>query len=243
MEIRWIQGLRKPDRDFPTDWREVLFARLSFDFERLKGSPNTVASEKGLGLVPCVYYFIHRCEPDFSDSAMALSGSVPASALISPFDTGGLWHGHYPGCESMADNEKKELVETYSFAGEKYVHPFQTWGAENFDSLGDYAMGSAPRSGPYAERLKNDGWRDVKRIWTWEARVPISDPPNSIHPVRLFMHETKFREYLSWVLSSFLLDAKEKADHIDLVMRIYKDCGDRSAAEPMNDELTGVSSW
>lgn len=247
-EIRWVQGLRRPGdgKKFSTDWREVLFARLSLDFDRLeelKGSPKTIDSENGLGFVPCAYYYIHRCEPDFSDSTTSFCGDAPNGALVAPFDTGGLWQGHYPGCGRMVGDEKRRLVERYSFEGGQYISIFQAWGRKNFDSSGDYTKGVVPHSGPYVKNLKNEGWRDVRRLWMWEARVPLSDSPNGIRPVRLFMREIRFREYLDWILSTPLLGTSRKVTHVDLVTQIHEDCGDINAGEAMNKELTGVSAW
>lgn len=245
MGICWVQGLRKPSdgKKFPTDWREVLFARLTLDFERLKGSLKTIDSENGLGFASCAYYYVHRCEPDFSESATAFHGDAPSSALIAPFDTGGLWQDHYPGCGNMTGDEKKVLVGLYSFEGGRYVSVFQSWGRNNFDSSSDYTRGAVPRSGPYVKNLKNDGWYNVKRLWMWEARVPLADPPNSIRPVRLFMHETRFREYLNWVLDTPLLGANEKTTHLDLVTKIHEDCGDINAGEALNKELMRIVAW
>ena len=100
-----------------------------------------------------------------------------------------------------------------------------------------------PDNSPYVKNLKNEVWRDVRRLWMWEARVPLSDSPNGIRPVRLFMRKIRFREYLDWILSTPLLGTSRKVTHVDLVTQIHEDCGDINAGEAMNKELTGVSAW
>jgi hypothetical protein len=158
-----------------TDYAETLF---SSPFEiapsRDPGSaPNTLAAENGLGIGRCLYFFAGRAEP-FGNISLVFSHESERNhrGSASPFDSGGLFHGHIKHRMSG----KGPLIQCKVF--NLYNYPLADWRqafahflSRHFSRPADYFLRDVgPKKTGNAFGAYDGSRGNGVRAWTFEMR-------------------------------------------------------------------------
>lgn len=151
-------------------------------------------AECGLHLRECVYLYVGRCQPEFSDSAICYVDPDSCDADVSPFDTGGIWFGDIPTDPAIdGADDARAFLSRYTYKHDAYLAQFRAWVDECYDAPADYIAGEKP-SRPHAETIDLEATCDA-RAWTWEMRIPkIEFPSVSLEPVALCMARPRFQQ-------------------------------------------------
>ena len=202
MSIVWTHGLRGGSS---TDGLPVVVRRLVGSQEFPMSGPRTAAAEDGLGLGRCVYFYVGRCEPDFSYCVIAYRASVDCPGQISPFDTGGLF---YDWMISGLDlEEKRQLIADHTYDAAGYRDEFRRWILDSFDSVAVYIKGELPPRIGLVPGFVGARAKD----WTWEARIPRDGlPAAGLHAVTAFMSEADANDLQAWFVRAAGLSSEER---------------------------------
>lgn len=140
----------------------------------------TAQAEGKAGFVPPVYFFAGRAYPAPVGAAALLAPAgheSSYSAEATPFDTGGVVHGHTLLPWSAIDPHTKEgYIETHTMGGADFRTYFARHLSAHFVTSAVYWEGvpSVPIDGVDFNTIKSCDWRD----WTFEVRyyqdVPIA---------------------------------------------------------------------
>src|SRR5262245_26457598 len=101
ISLPWVRGLRPPHPS--TDWREQATLCLLCTFSAIPTGRATGESEDGLGFPPSSYFYIGRADPAFSDFVCIYIPDVHVNGGTTPFDSGGIWHGHIIASPAWGD--------------------------------------------------------------------------------------------------------------------------------------------
>lgn len=171
MQIPWISGIRPPAT---TDiWQERVYAALVNRFSDGISHPRTTEAESGLDIRPSVYWYVMRSSQHFGFIVFVWHESAgvkwtASDGAVTPFDTGGLWHGRISTVVPLTDVQKRDLVVRVSTALPDWRDSFERFLAENYDRPDEYVNGLPPRKG--VPEIRYDG-NNRDPAWTWEARV------------------------------------------------------------------------
>lgn len=174
-----------------------------------KPSKRTKDAEEGLGIAGSPHYFyVMRTERAFGFAVFFFRENPafhwPIEAYgASPFDTGGLWHGHIYTRPPIDPDERKRLFVRSQIPLSRWKSVFEEYVAKNYASLADYVTGSCPRVGVDSIVL---GPPNTSRAWTWELRVPNSLMHSSLELLHGFLSEDDHDKYLDWLWSDSALD-------------------------------------
>lgn len=166
-------------------------------------SAKTVAAELGLGIPPSIYFFLGRCCPGrvgVIAIAVPYDDFVGCNGMVSPFDTGGLFHDHlrlpwrnYP----PADKSAYLIAHSIDLGGyPAYLAPFLT---AFFSRAGSYwnhpdmatAIDGIPFTAP-------NEWQN----WTFEARI---DDRATVSSAKWYFSDEAYSHYLD-LLADGLID-------------------------------------
>jgi hypothetical protein len=219
----WVQGLRR-ESEPNGGWRPVLFARLASQHDSLPTGTNTAAAEDGLGLERNCYFYVGRCEPDMGDQAVVFLREHGPGNRVTPFDTGGLWHGHIVTDPPTDKKDLGDLVSRYSFKSDQYSKPMSDWVEQAFQSELGYASGVAPTR-PFAKEIKIDGASGA-RHWTWEARIPLRLSSGlSLEPLAAVLDGAQYRHFTTWVRRATRYSLNTRREVLRLTRAIRIDPG------------------
>lgn len=215
-QLRWVQGMEKPNPKHTMPWQELLLRRLLGLFENVPTGEGTKAAEDALEFPDTMaYYYIGRCVPSFGHNVVA-SRPVTDRSLTTPFDTGALVdsRGLIRTSPVLDAAGRVALVREFSYSGRDYEPHLDGWLEAAFAHPAEYITGARPSAHSVEAFLLEECTGDA-RIWTWEARIRATDyasPPTETVLV-LFAAGTRER-YLDWVLDTELLTAGERLTHV-----------------------------
>jgi len=231
----WVQGLRR-DTGPESDWRPILFARLTVRYWSLMTGAKTREAEQGLGLGTNCYFFIGRCEPEFGDEAVVFTPIPPTDGQATPFDTGGLWHGHIETDPPLKLTDLPAFVCNYSWASDGYHEDMSRWLQQAFPSVDCYTSGQVPSVSIVPEIQLKMG--QSTRHWTWEARMLVAAiTSTTVLPLAAILTAAQYDLFSTWVRRQRQYDAETRKGVLDLVRRIRVDPGDRAAGAFLNEIL------
>lgn len=235
----WVQGMRSHQANHASDWREVLFGRLSLDYSRIHQGEKTQQAEQGLGFSPCTYYFVARSEPGFGDSSILFDAQRVDKADTTPFDSGGLWFDHIRTSVPLTTPEEhRRFVHEATGAARSRESEFGAWVHGNFGDRTDYVSGEPPKIGCSCDQVLVDP--SNSRTWVWECRVERSDLMSSgLRPVQLVISKDRFDHYRQWVIGNLKISTRDKSHHLIWLADIYADPGTLAAGDFMNRKLVG----
>jgi len=211
--VSWVQGQREvAEARASVTWMELLYRRVTRDFDAITSGPKTSEAEQGLGIQPSTYFYVERPHPHFGDSVVAFMDSASDYAAAVPFDSGGLWHGHVPLIDEMTAAQKSELLHRWSFTCPDYQLPFAQWVDEAIGGLGDYRVDVAP-TGVLPPEI--DLSTASSQSWTWEARLRKNvGAGESIQVSRVYLMDGRRSVYLSWLRDQRWLARGERLEHL-----------------------------
>jgi hypothetical protein len=223
LPLPWVSGLRPPTPG--KDWREATAAWILGDIGKLPSGKRTSQAETGLGIEPSHYWYVLRAERQFGYtvflSRASIDGWLKESGGMTPFDSGGLWHGFIPANPASIDSEtKKSLFNRYNRSLIGWPDAFCDYIAANYDDFKGYIQGLPPRTGspPIMTSPPSSA-----QAWTWEARVTRKTfRPEQVQPLKIYWHLAESDHFLNWVetasryddpvqeqLTAWVLDSQE----------------------------------
>ncbi|WP_159617148.1 hypothetical protein [Arthrobacter zhaoguopingii] len=210
----------------------------------LPNSAKTGEAEMGLGIRPSAYFYLGRCDPDYGDQVVGYERPSTDESLVSPFDTGGLWHGHVVTTPPLAQSTLKTFVARHSHGVPAFALAFQQWGnAEYNGSSKDYTAGQQPVKAA-VPNIDLSSPRAEPRWWTWEGRIAHgSTAMHTLQPVKVFMTQDDFESYEPWVRDDVFLPTHEKKRHLSHLRAILVPTGNEDPAQAMNLWLEGQTQW
>lgn len=237
-----VQGMRTTGPSHPrSDWRWVIVRRLRLEHHLLPSGEKTAEAERGLQLDPCAYFYVGRCEPEFSDYAIAYEDHNSFESEVSPFDSGGLWFGHVLTKIRLNDErDRQEFVRKNTLPHDAYGVLFEGWVSSNYPDRRDYIEGSCPAS-CYAADVNIEEGADA-RSWTWELRVEKQHFPDVfLRPTALCISEPKLQQLSQWVIGEGSFASNERSSLLSTINDLYVDPAGMGSGFAMNDWLKEAS--
>ena len=226
-----IRGLRNVCLRGDDNWCELVTRAVRGEWPSPAASPQTLETERGLGILDKPYYFyVLRAEDVFGLVVFVLSEAEdvvwPENARgATPFDSGGWWldkiHTRPPVDTAARQAAFRTLdvpLRNWQDAFEQYIHT-------QYDTVGDYLEGRPPIS---SHQSPGTGFTIIKgppnkvRAWTWEVRVPHEQIAGRLTLKKTFMPKDMPHEYREWLWHSSPLEPSEciridewtKSDHV-----------------------------
>jgi len=199
----WVFGLR-PKLKYK-QWQEVLANLLLGKFSLIGKGDNTIISETGLGLSPCWYWYIAKADDAFGHVISfweARTNEWPEDEMgISPFDSGGIWHGHIKTSPQL--RESTEKVAFFLKHDKKLLswdRTFQSYIEVNYDVHSDYIEGhKIPKIGvPEILNISSN----TSQAWTWEAHVKLDSINRYVDIIKIFIDNNDRNSFLEWIEDS-----------------------------------------
>lgn len=237
-----VQGMRTTGPSHPrSDWRWVIARRLRLEHHLLHSGDKTAEAEKGLQLEPCAYFYVGRCEPEFSDYAIAYEDYDSFESHISPFDSGGLWFGHVVTKVTLAnEHDRQQFLRENTLPHDAYGILFERWVSSSYGTRSEYVEGSCPAA-CYATDVEIDEGADA-RSWTWELRVEKQKFPNvSLKPTALCISQPKLQQLSQWVIGEGSFAPNERSSLLSTLHNLYIDPDGAGSGFAMNDWLKEAS--
>jgi len=206
-------------------WSRSMHRRLTLDFDSMGQGERTREAEDGLGLGENAYFYVERSSPAFGDCVILYraDGLPDEHALVSPFDTGGLWHGEAYRGEMLTPEDKRALVQEYSFALSGYEEHFVAWVDECYSSIGEYRQGIEPTRHAvegYAVPDSDD------RQWTWEVRLRKRRGIYTHLAVeRGYLMDGRRATYVSWMREEKILTGEQRRKYLQWLAEHVTDVG------------------
>lgn len=231
LKRHWTHGDRTASEqrhDNAMSWMELCFRNIVGKLGAVVPGDNTRAAEEACGLGASNYYYVGTVHPRFSARVLVFDSYEPDAcrARLVPFDTGGLFHGHFHVAPTLSYSEGLALarnVQNDVSAGEAIM---DDWLAQAYDDPGEYVRQERPRVPCLKEvpvtRDTNTG------AWTWEARIPRVDyqsPPLGI--CALVWGPGDRLHYADWFVESGLLGSREALEHMRIVETASRDVARR----------------
>ncbi|WP_285464932.1 hypothetical protein [Agromyces sp. NBRC 114283] len=198
---------------------ELLYFRLTGQFDRIETRPKTKEAEERLGLERSAYFYVDRAHPDYGDMIVANDGPVEvATWCVSPFDTGGLAHGWIRTRVELDEEQRRRLLGQWTWDDLSYERQLNEWISGAFRAPDDYVEAGRP------------GYHLVEEVdlpacdsqsWTFEGRIPVDGlRTNPVAPVRAYVTPGKRQHYLEWVRASRRLSIDQYTEHLRLVATV-----------------------
>lgn len=171
-EILATQGLSSStSKSSSGDWRVLILRRLLSEYDQVGTSPGTTAAEQGLELDRSAYWYLGRVVHIYGRVLMVWRLSAEdapgVSGTVSPFDSGGLWHGHIAVDPPFAlDAEAVKYVKEWTTDVAAGSAMFKEWIADAFVNPFEYVAGLGPPIWQMCSRLDQDN----EFSWSWELR-------------------------------------------------------------------------
>jgi hypothetical protein len=210
-----VQGLR-PWRAQPHPWQQLILRRLSKRFGEIPPSESTREAEEGLDFPASAYWYVWRSDLAFGGMATiwkpgAEFATSPSGAGASPFDTGGLWHGHVITEPALGtDSEKRTFAAEQQCALPACAGVFQTWLEVGYgESPTAYVDGTVPSA--HVPSVSLDLAKNTCRAWTWELRLASADiGADTIAPTEIFWRELDYEQFEAWAMKDSTLPPSER---------------------------------
>lgn len=238
--------MRPPDPKRPKhalNWTEVLYYRLSLQYERIPTGTQTAEAEDGLHIhPPCAYFYIGSCHPRFGDNAIVFICSHDTRSHITPFDTGGLWKDHLVTEAPLDEDGKRDLLARYDFEPDSYLDKFRTWGRSNYSKSREYVERKPPRAA-YVPEIDSSKSGPDGGSWTWEGRTPRDTVAEAIEPLHVFLNSNQIDEYDQWLRDNPAIPASAKTENIEKLIRLHLDAKHLAPGEAATRYLAERELW
>jgi len=217
----WILGLR-PKKGLGAAWQSIVQSILLRTFRTAATGPNTAAAEKGLGIAPCVYFYVFQTTGRFG-SVVFLWRENPdkplkaADGAVAPFDTGGIWHGRIVTDPPLAGTARQGFVQKHSKPIDKWLPEFVKWIADNYKTTEEYLEGKPPSAG--VRPIVYDS-RNEEGAWTWEARVEKASWDEQISIGHVFWSREDRTAFEEWLTHESTIDTKVAEELIELIQTV-----------------------
>lgn len=212
----WVLGIRPK----ATVWYRRVQSLLLSTFPSDIAGVSTAAAENGLGLSPSLYWYVLRTEEHYGHVVFLWSereAFLPEDGAVSPFDTGGLWHGHVATDPAVEPDDRKEFVAANSVPVSDWLVAFQSWIRANYARTAEYVEGQPPNVG--VARIVYDS-RNSAPAWTWEARVEKGRYRQQVAIRHVFWSADDRKAFEDWVEERSGVDDKLAEDLLELVAAV-----------------------
>lgn len=233
-----VQGMRTTGPSHPrSDWRWVIARRLRLEHHLLPSGEKTAEAERGLQLGPCAYFYVGRCEPEFSDYAIAYEDYDSFESEVSPFDSGGLWFGHVTTKATLVDeHDRMDFLRMNTLPHDAYGILFESWVSSAYSDRSEYVEGLRPAS-CYAGDVSIEEGADA-RSWTWELRVEKRFFPEvHLRPKALCISLPKLQQLSQWVIGEGSFAQNERSTLLSTIHDLHIDPAGLGSGFMMNDWL------
>ncbi len=184
------------------DWQRIVMHRFLEDYSRMTSSDSTEQAEFGLGFPPSSYWYVGRVHNLYGRVLMAWSSRSDqfAGALVTPFDTGGLWHGKIEAEPSLTSEEARQKFVRESSINTQLAHDlFFDWLDDGFSECYEYVGGLGPPMALLDDRLKPS--ENNPFSWSWEVRYARHTrlPEQALRLEKVFWPEEDYFSYLAYL--------------------------------------------
>lgn len=198
---RLTYGLRWPDD--PVARHRLITDVLQGRCAEVEPSRTTVEAEDGLDIADRPsYFFVMRTEQAFGRAVFVYTDNGTSDQTgegggATPFDSGGLWHGHLCTEPPIGRDQRLDLFRAANASLADWQRDFGDYVRINYSRLEEYVLGSSPKQGtpPIVPRSPPNS----ARAWTWEVRVPRDLVGVRLRLVSGAMLRTDYYDYLDWL--------------------------------------------
>ena len=190
-------------------WRESMTGIIRKSWSSSQRSPSTKNAEAELGIQGTPHYFYAmRTERAFGVVVFFFretrSTEWPKGIDgATPFDSGGLWHGHVRTSPPADCAGIREIFLTHREPLASWTPTFHEYVAANYRSMKEYIQGAPPSTGtdPIIPGPPNSS-----RAWMWEVRIPNAWMNVGVELLHGFLSEDDRQMYLNWLWDDSGLD-------------------------------------
>lgn len=216
------RGLRHSRLDERGDWRELVTKAIQGEWPAPAASAQTLAAERGLGILGQPYYFyVLRAEDSYGLVVFvfreAADAAWPADAMgATPFDSGGWWLEKIRTEPPLDTAERQAAFRTLDVPLQDWQSAFERYILERYDTLAHYLEGHAPKAASPPSDLGFTilkGQPNTARAWTWEVRVPHGIAAGRLALQAVYMTAVSRDAYLDWLWRSGFEDAESGRIH------------------------------
>ncbi|MDJ0015066.1 hypothetical protein [Rhodococcus erythropolis] len=161
----------------------------------------------------------------------------PASGGVSPFDTGGLWHGKMAANVDVGtDAQKRSLFSSTQVAVDAYQGPMEEWLISAFPAgIDGYTRGSDPEHPSKVDLVVVSG---DTQSWSWEVHIHNMAPDLAFpRPFALHWTRGQFESYLQWLRGYTTISRQAMEEHTRFVLGISS-----VTPDPYEDATRGILS-
>lgn len=227
----WVQGMIEDLQDAPMEWPQVLYLRLTAQYDRLgAGRDNTNHAEHALGWDHHVYFFVGRPHPDYSASVTVYPQPALGAAdwAVTPFDTGGMLKGHIATRHPLDEAARVGLIEHWTRRDPSYAGEQDRWIDTAFTSRDGYVRSEIPVSHVVPEI---DIEHNSDHSWTWEGRLPsVSYTTPPMKATHVFVVSGRRQHFQNWVRKSGAIPREDLAEYMKDIASLV-----RETASPVID--------
>ena len=222
MNCLLTRGLRHSRLDERGDWRELVTKAIQGEWPAPAASVQTLAAERGLGILGQPYYFyVLRAEDSYGLVVFvfreAVDAAWPADAMgATPFDSGGWWLERIHTAPPLDAVERQAAFRALEVPLQDWQSAFERYVLEQYDTLAQYLEGHAPKAAnppPDLGFTILKGQPNTARAWTWEVRVPHGMAAGRLVLQAVYMTAASRDVYLDWLWRSGLEDAESGRIH------------------------------
>ena len=217
-----IRGLRHSRLDERGDWRELVTKVIQGEWLAPAASAQTLAAERGLGILGQPYYFyVLRAEDSYGLVVFvfreAADAAWPADAMgATPFDSGGWWLEKIRTEPPLDTVERQAAFRTLDVPLQDWQGAFERYVLDQYDTLAHYLEGHAPKTGSPPSELGFTvlkGQPNTARAWTWEVRIPHGMAAHRLVLQAAYMTAVSRDAYLDWLWHGRQGDAESSRIH------------------------------
>jgi len=208
MPIPWIHGLktRTDDAVDRFEWQYVAALTGPGNYAHVQPSERTEAAERGLGLCRSTYWFIGRVASARAGVVFtcACDGTCePEHKGVTPFDSGGLWHGEMVFDRELPEPERRGVFDrhNWSLAGwqDRFLGFARTAFVEHDPPDGwwhAYVQGKKPTTVVVDEPFSTD---QHPLAWTWEGHLCVESAGSLLNRGICFMSDEMYFQLRDWL--------------------------------------------
>ena len=155
-----------------------------------------------------LYCFVMRTERAFGRAVFVYTDigtgdQTSQGGGATPFDSGGLWHGHIHTEPPIERDQRRTMFRTANVPLTDWQGDFGTYVRTNYPRAEEYVLGHCPEQGtpPIVPRSPNSA-----RAWTWEIRVPRDLVASRLRLVGGSMMRPDYDDYMDWLWRESLVE-------------------------------------
>lgn len=208
------------------DWREVVWNRFRADYEAVPTSKNTAIAENGLRIAPeHAYWLISKVDTLYGRVLMVWRGDpyrLPATGIVAPFDSGGLWLDHMYAATGSSVPDKYAYLQAWSMPAHQSEDLLREWLVNVFVDSYEYVDGSAVPDWVIHDDVKIEEGNSL--AWSWEFRCPKGDAAcDGMRLDSIFWARSDLESFRSYVRTRVSpTDVYQVSNHLAAISRIDK---------------------